>query len=168
MEREHSTERISIHRPKKRGRRTARRILGLWARLALLTLAVGVLAVAAFGLAAKAVKPYREAQRQTRQLARAQSEASALDSENDALRQRIAYLKTPQGQMEEARKMGYVRPGEIPFVVESTMGAPAEPSPALPALASSTPTPASPDRSPGAKTRRLWNRATHLWRTEPH
>ena len=52
-------------RPERRKRmgRRPRRILGLWARLALLVLFIGVLSMAIFGLVTKAIRPYREAGR---------------------------------------------------------------------------------------------------------
>ena len=108
-------------------RRTAhwkrpRRILGMWARVALL---VGIIAVSVFFaicLVAKAVKPYQEASRQKVQLAETLQQSDALAAQNVQLERRVAYLKTAGGIASEARRMGYLRPGEYPIVVEGLRG----------------------------------------------
>ncbi|MGI4791703.1 MAG: FtsB family cell division protein [Janthinobacterium lividum] len=110
-------------------RRTAhfkrpRRILGMWARLAL---SVGIIAVSVFMaacLVAKAVKPYQEASHQKVQLAETQQQSELLAAQNIQLERRIAYLKTPGGVASEARRIGYLRPGEYPIVVEGLNGSP--------------------------------------------
>ncbi len=104
---------------RRRQTRKPRRILGLWGRLTLLGLAVIVLVMAAVGLVAKVVRPYREAAASSRQLARTRSQVAMLDAQNTELRRRVALLNTPGGIVTEARMMGYLKPGEIPFVVES-------------------------------------------------
>ena len=99
-----------------------RRILGLWSRLALLAGVIVVSVFLAIGLVAKAIKPYREAGVQSAQLRETQAESDALAADNTVLARRIAYLKTPDGVASEARKMGYLRPGEVPIVVEGLPG----------------------------------------------
>ena len=99
-----------------------RRILGLWARAAL---SVGLIAVTVFlavCLVAKAVKPYREASRQRVQLAETRRQSDLLAAQNVHLERRIAYLRTSGGIASEARRMGYLRPGEYPIVVEGLKG----------------------------------------------
>ena len=99
-----------------------RRILGLWARM---TLLVGLIAVTAFlavCLVAKAVKPYREASGQRVQLAETRRQSEELAVQNVRLERRIAYLKTSDGVASEARRMGFLRPGEYPIVVEGLNG----------------------------------------------
>lgn len=108
-------------RRSKPGRRGPRRILGLWARLAMLVVFIGVLGIMAVRLVAKIIHPYSEAGTQTRQLSASWQQLAMLDEDNTSLRQKIADLRTPSGITREARKMGYVRPGEIPFVVEGQM-----------------------------------------------
>ncbi len=136
-----------------------RRILGLWARYTLLAGVIVVTVFLAFGLVAKAVRPYREAGIQSAQLAETRSESDALAAENTVLARRIAYLKTPDGIASEARKMGFLRPGEIPIVVEGMAGQSgmSDSSPAP------TATPASPEptRSGGAASR-FWRHLTGL------
>ncbi len=99
-----------------------RRILGLWARAAL---SVGLIAVTVFlavCLVTKAVKPYREASRQRVQLAETQRQSESVAAHNVQLQRRVAYLRTPNGIASEARRMGYLRPGEYPIVVEGFNG----------------------------------------------
>lgn len=128
--------------------RRPRRILGLWARLTLLGLSIGVLALAIFGLVTKAVRPYREEVTQNRQMTVTRRQIADVDRQNADLRRRIAYLQTDEGKTTEARNMGFVKPGEIPFVVEG---------PTVPTTAPSTAfslTPPAPDR--GSQSRRPW------------
>ena len=129
-----------------------RRILGMWARVALLVGVIVVTVFVAVGLVAKATRPYHEAGDQNRQLAEVRSESEALDRENADLARRIAYLKTPDGVASEARKMGYLRPGEIPLMVEGQPG-PGKAEEAAPA-ATDAPAPA------GGAARRFWHHLT--------
>lgn len=153
MEREHhsSASRARPDRRKKSGRRP-RRILGMWARVTLLVAAVGVLGFIMFGLITKALRPYLEARVQKGQMSTTQGQIARLDRENADLRRRIAYLKTPDGMTTEARKMGYVKPGEIPIIVEGQTPAPGiSPAPPPPAAA-------PPPAREGSRARRLWRR----------
>ncbi len=111
----------SAQRRRTRSKRP-RRILGMWARAAL---SVGVIAVSVFlavCLVLKAVKPYQEASRQRVQLAEILRQSAAIAAENTQLERRIMYLKTPDGVASEARRMGYLKPGEYPIVVEGLAG----------------------------------------------
>ncbi len=137
--------------PRRPKRRPPRRILGLWPRLALLVVVLVVLTVAAVGLVAKIARPYREADRQAGQLEATRRSTEALDRENDRLRRRIASLQTPDGVASEARKIGFLRPGEIPLVIPGAgdTDSPASISPAVP------PVPVKPS---------LADRARGFWR----
>ena len=107
-------------RRKKTGWKRPRRIYSLWARAGM---AVGIIVVSVFlaiSLIAKGVRPYREAGIQKSQLGATLQRSDALATENAALARRIVYLKSPQGIASEARKIGYLRPGEIPMVVEGS------------------------------------------------
>ncbi len=107
-------------RPARAGTRSGRRprrIPTLWVRLAVLSLFVVALIVGMVGLALKADRPYREAGAQSARLALTRRQAAALQAQDDALRQHIAYLKTPEGIAEEAHRLGYMRPGERPLVI---------------------------------------------------
>lgn len=103
-------------------------------------------------LVIKVVHPYREAGAQTTQLRGTRTEIALLDRQNATLRQQIAYLKTPGGMVGEARKNGYVRPGEIPFVVEGMM-----PASSISVMQTPKKTHVAPPRSRSA---RLWHRLT--------
>lgn len=118
-----------------------RRILGIWARLAMAAAVIVVAVLLAVSLVAKVIRPYREASVQIRQLSETRQESDALVAENALLARRIVYLKTSEGIASEARRMGYLRPGEIPIVVEGAPGqpdannsAPVLAAPAAPAL----------------------------------
>jgi cell division protein FtsB len=136
-------------------RRTAhwkrpRRILGLWARLAL---SGGIIAVSVFFavcLVAKAIKPYQEAGRQKVQLAETQQQSDTLAAQNVQLERRIAYLKTAGGIASEARRMGYLRPGEYPIVVEGL------PEQADPGESQAEPTLFAPPKPQISPMRRFW------------
>ena len=135
-------------RRQKRAKRP-RRILGLWARAAL---SVGLIAVTVFlavCLVAKAVKPYREAGRQRVQLADTCRQSALAAAQNVQLERRIAYLRTPDGVASEARRMGYLRPGEYPIVVEGLKGR---------SIPGDTPfeTGTAPSAPPSSPLRRFW------------
>ena len=111
-------ERRRRSRRGKAGWKRPRRILGLWARLALL---LGVIVVSVFfsiSLVAKAIRPYREAGIQSGQLATTQRDSAALVAQNADLTRRIRYLQTSDGIASEARSYGYLRPGERPIMVK--------------------------------------------------
>ena len=99
-----------------------RRILGMWARVGLSVAIIAVSLFFAVCLVAKAVKPYREVSRQRVQLAETLHQSDVLAAQNMQLEHRIAYLKTSGGIASEARRMGYLRPGEYPIVVEGLPG----------------------------------------------
>lgn len=48
---------------------------------------------------------------------RIEQQISELKAENEAMRRRIDYLKTPAGSESEARALGWVREGEVSLVV---------------------------------------------------
>lgn len=120
--------------------------------MALLLVFIGTLGVMAVRLVIKVVHPYREAGAQTTQLQGTRAQVVMLDHENADLRRQITYLKTPGGMVDEARKNGYVRPGEIPFVVEGMM-----PATSISVMQSPRPAAIAPPRS---RTARLWHRLT--------
>jgi len=120
------TDDIAARRARRRTARPKRPrpILGMWARVALLVAVIAVSVFVAVGIILKAIKPYQEASRQRVQLAQTQRQSDAIAAQNTQLERRIAYLKTPDGVASEARRMGYLRPGEYPIVVEGLAGHP--------------------------------------------
>ena len=107
-------------RRKKAGWKRPRRIFSLGARLGMAVAVIVVSVFLAVNLIAKAARPYREAGIQKSDLSATRQQSDALATENASLARRIVYLKSPQGIAAEARKMGYLRPGEIPMVVEGS------------------------------------------------
>ena len=105
-----------VKHPHRHSRRL-RRVPGLWVRLAFLGLIVVALITGMVGLALKAVRPYHEAGVETARLAHTRRLVADLDARNNALRRRIAYLKTPNGVAVEAHRLGYMHPGEQPLVI---------------------------------------------------
>jgi len=110
------------------------------------------LGVMAVRLVIKVIHPYQEAGAQTTQLRGTRAEVALLDRQNAVLYSQIAYLKTPSGMVGEARKNGYVRPGEIPFLVEGIM----PPS----SISMTQRPPKAAAASHPSKTSRLWHRLT--------
>jgi len=113
----------------------------MWARAALSVAVIAISLFLAVGLVLKAVKPYQEASRQRIQLAETLRQSDALAAQNTQLERRIAYLKTTDGVASEARRMGYLKPGEYPIVVEGLVGHSEmnEMQPEMPAFAPSAP-----------------------------
>ncbi|MDQ2799355.1 MAG: septum formation initiator family protein [Armatimonadota bacterium] len=123
----------------------------MWARLGLLLLGIGVLVFASIALIAKVARPYREVGAQGGQLSTVRRQIAELDAQNAVLHRRIVYLKTADGVASEARKMGYLRPGEVPLVIIG--GAPSLPTSSAPAV---------PEAAPVAS--RGSNAAQRFWR----
>ncbi len=105
--------------------RAIRRIARAVLRHTFWGLALVVMAVVVVGLVAKIARPYREIKIQLASRAATARQINMITAENRMLRRRKTYLQTPEGMAQEARKMGYVRPGEIPIVVEADPSAPA-------------------------------------------
>lgn len=106
--------------PKKRTKHgSRRRVLGLWARTFLVLLAATVLLVFMVTAVLKVIKPFRELRVERQQLAANRREIAQLQQENVDIERHISIVKTPDGWTTEARKLGYVKPNEIPIIVQS-------------------------------------------------
>jgi len=148
------TEELERRRRSRRGKsgwKRPRRILGLWARLALLLGVIVVLVFFAISLVAKALRPYREASVQSGQLSSTRRQSDALVAQNASLERRIRYLQTSEGIASEARSYGYLSPGERPLMVNG-LEPPASP-PAPPAAA-------PPAARSGGAANRFWHHLT--------
>jgi cell division protein FtsB len=80
---------------------------------------VCLIAVVGFGVLRKLVRPiliYRVEASEIRQIER---ELKALKSENAVLKKQTEYLKTPKGAQTEARKLGFVYPGEVSIILDN-------------------------------------------------
>jgi cell division protein FtsL len=124
---------------KRKRRRRPSRILGIGARIALLSVIMVTLVVVAVAIVAKAVRPYVEASQLKGQLSTLNRQLAQTDEQNDAYKRRLAELQTTQGQITEARGLGYIIRGEHPVVIDGSPGAlseaplprPLPPSPTL-------------------------------------
>ena len=78
-----------------------------------------VLFVATFAglFADKLAKPLRLYIREYRATQELASEVSSLKKENAELERQIRYLQTPKGAAQAARKLGYVKPGEVTLIL---------------------------------------------------
>ena len=97
-------------RPRRRRTKLARSFRVL---LALAVAACGL--VVAGAIIAKGARPYLISHGEAKEIA--QSEA-----EKRALKKNIEYVQTPQGKEAEARKLGWVKEGEIAVVLEAPQG----------------------------------------------
>ena len=98
-------------------------------RRARLTPAGGVLVFAIVVLVFALAVPMRTLMEQRADLARLQHDEQTLEQRNDVLKQRVARLHDPVFLERVAREcLGMVRPGEIPFVMVGTNGAPSSPA----------------------------------------
>ena len=66
---------------------------------------------------AKASKPYVISYRESKDIAVIRKQIAEAEAENKSLKSQIGYLKTDRGKIVEARKLGFVRNGEISIVV---------------------------------------------------
>lgn len=87
--------------------------------LPLLKMAAIVAAVVLLGsvVLAKIARPFQLWSREDREVQRIASELDTLKKQNADLQRRIKYLGTPQGIAQAARRLGWVKPGEITLVL---------------------------------------------------
>lgn len=85
----------------------------LLVKLTVLAVAV-VLGIALVG---KVLRPIRLVSNEQRQKNRIVAEYKSLRAQNEILRRQLRYLQTPDGIAQEARKHGFVKPGEISLVI---------------------------------------------------
>jgi len=68
-------------------------------------------------MVAKAVRPYWINHNEKKESADIQKQIAQAKAENLAFKQEIIHLGTPEGKEEEARKLGWVKQGEVAVVV---------------------------------------------------
>jgi cell division protein FtsB len=66
----------------------------------------------------KLSRPYRISHGEVRAIAEVKNEIKAEEAQNRALKKNIEFLKTDKGREVEARRLGWVKPGEVAIVVE--------------------------------------------------
>lgn len=94
---------------RRRGRGGTTRLWQLGKRI-LLYLAA---AAALVWLTCAALRPYLLDRDEVAEIRRLSAEVAAAEAENEALRRRIGVLRTPKGVEVEARRHGWVQPGEV-------------------------------------------------------
>jgi len=67
----------------------------------------------------KVARSFRLLGNESSETRRLGSELANLKKQNAEMERQINYLKTPQGAAQAARKLGYVKPGEISLVLPS-------------------------------------------------
>jgi len=104
---------VAHHRP---GRFRARFARALRVVLALAS-AIAVLCVLGT-LISKAARPYLISHAESKEISEINRQIAEANAENRALKKEIAYLSTPEGKEAEARKLGWVKAGEVAIVIE--------------------------------------------------
>lgn len=84
------------------------------AKLAALIVVVGVVVWMSL---AKVARPFALLSIESGETRILREELNSLKKENAALERRNKYLQTPQGAVQAARKMGYVKPGEVSLML---------------------------------------------------
>lgn len=72
----------------------------------------------AFAVIQKAVRPVKLLCAGKAEVSKMEEKFAKDKAENKALREKRKYLLTPSGAEAEARKLGYVRPGEVSVIIE--------------------------------------------------
>ena len=98
-----------------RPRRRRRRLL-FWQK-AVLFVCVGIIGFIAFIGLRKTIKPVRLVWAERREVLRMQDELAQKEKTNRELKNRRQYLLTPSGTETEARRLGFVRPGEVSIII---------------------------------------------------
>ena len=85
---------------------------------------MGVILAGTFMVVSKASRPYRISYSESKDITAKLQKLNKAQAENEVLKQDWEYLTNPQTQNEameiEARKLGWVKPGEIAIVVEQS------------------------------------------------
>lgn len=68
-------------------------------------------------VASKIIRPFKLYNQESRETQRLADELQAMKKENISLERRIKYLQTQKGSAQAARRLGWVKPGEITLVL---------------------------------------------------
>ena len=88
----------------------------IWPLIKLLSVAV-VAIVLGVMVGNKILRPFELCSRESRETRQLAAQMEALKNQNTILERQIRFLKTPRGSAEAARKLGWVKPGEITLVL---------------------------------------------------
>ena len=78
---------------------------------------VSIAVVVGAGLGYRVLRPFQLVNREQRERQQTISEYESLRRQNDDLRRQLRYLQTKEGVAQEARKHGFVKPGERSLVI---------------------------------------------------
>ncbi len=104
-------------RPKERRRR--RKKSAILAKLAVIV-ALSCAALVVFAIGNKIVRPFRLWFVEKQSVNQLQTKLAELKHENIELQAKREYLKSAAGAENEARRLGYVSPGEVAVVIETS------------------------------------------------
>ncbi len=79
---------------------------------------IGIIGVAVFLIISKLSRPYMIGYSESKEIIETKQQISNAESENKSMHSDIQYLQTDRGKEAEARRLGWVKPGEIAIVVE--------------------------------------------------
>jgi cell division protein FtsL len=99
--------------PKKRTSRKTR-----FTRVALTALAIAGVLFITGAVIGKAVKPYLVGYGENREIAQITDQIAQEEAQRRDLKRQIRHVQTPAGMEAEARKLGWVKEGEVAVVVE--------------------------------------------------
>ncbi|HET6453920.1 MAG TPA: septum formation initiator family protein [Armatimonadota bacterium] len=89
-------------------------------RIFLMLICISLAAFIVRAAVMKAARPYLISYTESKERADIQRQIAQANAEKNALKRDIAYLGTPKGKEEEARKLGWVKTGEVAVVVPDT------------------------------------------------
>ncbi|MHB0911926.1 MAG: FtsB family cell division protein [Armatimonadota bacterium] len=102
----------------KKVRKRSRSKMARFLRSALMIAACCGVLLCAYMVIAKIAHPYLISYSESKDIVQVRKEIAEARAENSTLKRDMDFLKTPQGREAEARKLGWVKPGEIALVVE--------------------------------------------------
>ncbi|MHB0998789.1 MAG: FtsB family cell division protein [Armatimonadota bacterium] len=112
---------IAPSRSARRNAKRSRRRKPGRARLMRLLTAILIIAIVAsisWMIIVKITRPYRIAYIESKDITEIKNQITEAERENKALKDDLAYISRPEGKMVEARRLGYVKEGEIAVVLE--------------------------------------------------
>lgn len=115
------SDRIQPRRADRRKARVAKgrriRVVRIF-RAAIYLIILVVIGAIVWRTIAKVTKPYRISYAESKEITEIKEQIAQAEAENKKLKEEIEYIKRPEGKIAEARKLGFVKDGEIAVVVE--------------------------------------------------
>lgn len=104
-------------RPERVPPRRRRPKRSVWRKFVWPLVKISVIAALAVFIIGKIARPFRLYSREHRETRQVALQLESLRKENAAMERQIKYLKTGEGSAQAARKLGWVKPGEITLVL---------------------------------------------------